>query len=624
MKKVTFFLLVIALISNIFVGCSGSKEASTSQKTEEELREEVKAEMEAEVKLKEQLKKEIEAEMEKEENSNSIHDDIYNQSTLFEFVKDQFRYENYDEFDGNVVIYILDVTGNGSEEAILVDQGSNAVPIVFVTLDNGHYKILPSDLHSGRYASEVWLDSGFVMLKTRHGGSSEHLDMLNIGHYNGSEVKGVAQFDLNYGAGSHGVIWKGDSTINCIDGYKEFEYNYNLYINNENTQENKHTQDIRKHYKFDSEKEAFIITELPGGFDHLNNNFDNIKNEPSKINDTDNAVAVKDDLSQGYVDYVENNNLNIQYNNTGNKVEILESGKKYECYHNHNSDKTFAPIFSNVTYCDQSKDGSKIYFTTDSSNKGMYQVYMYDVYTSRLQFITNHYSEEPFTLIKTDPYIDYIIVELGQKTLVKNNGEQVCKLGKEIKEDLVAQITNAIEAQKNKDNDKNDQHTAKSNDNTDDKVSSVDRSDKGYINEEVHGKYIDYDKFRNVIFPWRYDGLNANKLASKKYCAGGEGTKTYFTIIGEVENLTAIRTFSNPFTGPEGPPKPQITLLGDGSFKDVIIEIEYGSRYGIEGSSGVRLECDIRYPNGQLEHVRIYQGLGEKIEPMLYRNELGF
>lgn len=460
MKKGSYLLVSILLMVGILTGCSGGKEAAVTQETEDQLKASIRAELEAEEQLKASIIAELEAEARQEDekipqskenkieqpteinrgettssfDSNKLGEavDIYDQAALFDFVKHEFRYDNYDDFDQNMLIYMYDVTGNGTAEAILVDHGSQMEPLIFVTVEQGQFEIIPSDLYSARYSGEVWLEDDFIMLRGAYGVSSEKNEALTIAYYNGAEVEYLEVLYLNYAAGYPNSFWAGDSTIDFIDGYQEFEYHYNLYINDE------HTQDIRKHYKFNKEREEFIVTELPGGFDYVNN---------------DKPVEPEKD---------ENDPINNQ----------------------------------------------------------------------------DH--EDP-----------------------------------------------------------------------------VDVSDKGYLNEEIKGQYIDYDEYKVVIYPWEYDGLNANRLANKKYSVGGKSSKMYVAIIGKVENLTAVQVIDDRFSKP----KIKEQVLGEGTFRDVLLEIEYSSQGGIDTFVRVHLECDVRYPNDRFEHIKIgpfVTGQSDKKEPILY------
>lgn len=143
-----------------------------------------------------------------------------------------------------------------------------------------------------------------------------------------------------------------------------------------------------------------------------------------------------------------------------------------------------------------------------------------------------------------------------------------------------------------------------------------DISDKGYFNETINGTYIDYDDSRVVAFPYLYKGMNYSKLSLSKYYGGGQGTKVYFALIGKVQNLTLTRMVPPSYAG--SPYKEEVSVvLGDGNFKDVLMEIEYEEKsYDVAGAvtngsgiSGyknyVRISFDVPYPNGYLHNVKL-------------------
>ncbi len=170
----------------------------------------------------------------------------------------------------------------------------------------------------------------------------------------------------------------------------------------------------------------------------------------------------------------------------------------------------------------------------------------------------------------------------------------------------------------------------------------VDKSEKGYYNETINSVYIDYDENKVVAFPFKYDGRNASKLTKKKYYGGGSGTKVYFSIIGAVENLTLKNMIPPEYDGWEYR-EAGSAVLGDGSFKDVLTEIEYEEKgYNVKGrvtggelfpsedslpKNYMRISFDVRYDN-HLEHVDMdlqqYLNVKGTAKPLRYPDKLPF
>lgn len=203
-------------------------------------------------------------------------------------------------------------------------------------------------------------------------------------------------------------------------------------------------------------------------------------------------------------------------------------------------------------------------------------------------------------------YVDFV----HEKNIIKGSGGNFNPLGNAPREQAIIVLKRVYENYKLE---------------KEEPAKKLDISAKSYINEEVNGKYIDYDKYKAVIFPWKYDGQNLDKLTGKKYYGGGKGTKEYFAIIGEVENLTLLkRTYSQRSTN-KNTSEPTEIELGDGKFKDVIMEIEYNRDAGIETAYNIWIECDIRYPNGTLKHIKIDSSLeeyyGDKKDPILISDD---
>jgi len=147
----------------------------------------------------------------------------------------------------------------------------------------------------------------------------------------------------------------------------------------------------------------------------------------------------------------------------------------------------------------------------------------------------------------------------------------------------------------------------------------LDISNSGYYNETINGTYIDYDECRMAAFPYKYNGRNYTKLSLKKYYGGGEGTKVYFAIVGEAQNLTLTRMIPPSYAG--SPYKEEVSvMLGDGNFKDVLMEIEYEEKsYDVAGAVStavmgdnssayknyIKISFDVPYPSGYLQHVEL-------------------
>lgn len=238
-KKIVSFLLIFVL-TLVIVGCS--KQVSTTKTDEDTSGKKV------------------------EEIKSS--DNIEDLEALYEFVKEKYTFEDFEEFKNLVDCTMFDVTGNGTDEAILVED-SPMNPIIFVTVDNGNFEIIPSDIESGQYSTSITQAGDFILIKGTGGGSGMHVEYLDFAYFTGNEIKLVLdKLKMKYSEGGSQGIWEGEADIDFIGNdynYEDFNYNYNEYEGE--GEDKKHIQDIRKNYKFDKDSYSFKITPIDGGFD---------------------------------------------------------------------------------------------------------------------------------------------------------------------------------------------------------------------------------------------------------------------------------------------------------------------------------------------------------------------
>lgn len=261
MKKIISFLLVFTL-GLVTVGCS---KGTSVQKT-------------------------VESNGQNKNKTQESSANIQDSKALYEFVKGKYTFKDFEEFNSNVDVTMLDVTGDGIDEAILV-KNSSRNPIVFISVDNGKFEIIPSNVESGQYTTNITHSAKFILIKGTGGGSGVRVEYLDLAYYTGKEIKlALGKLFTEYNSGGPGELWEGEGQINFADdnhNYENFNYHYNLFVNEE------HMQDIRQNYKFNKSTGTFKITPIDGGFDKLKDS----NNKPNNQYSTTTKKAVTNDSS---------------------------------------------------------------------------------------------------------------------------------------------------------------------------------------------------------------------------------------------------------------------------------------------------------------------------------------
>lgn len=120
--------------------------------------------------------------------------DMNDMDALYKFVNAEFfdtTRENFDKWD----IYYYDITGDGSEEAVLVcaygEEWHDKMEII--SGDNGKYERIPSDIPLAKYENTSELKDNFFAVTTKTGGTGELMAYLNLYVYNGTGMINVLE-----------------------------------------------------------------------------------------------------------------------------------------------------------------------------------------------------------------------------------------------------------------------------------------------------------------------------------------------------------------------------------------------------------------------------------------------
>lgn len=196
MKKLLSLLILAALVLSGLAGCS-------SGKSEEQLKEEIKAQLKAEM-AQEQAKANAKGEAgsnsgqadakEAQEAPKGPPADVGDKDALFRFVNyyiaPDIAINNFDECE---IVY-ADLTGNGSDEAVIVSPNVNWFKNVeIISGDNGKFERVPSDIPLAKYETMASFEDGFLAVVGITGGSGEQMAIMDLYIYDGSKMLKVLE-----------------------------------------------------------------------------------------------------------------------------------------------------------------------------------------------------------------------------------------------------------------------------------------------------------------------------------------------------------------------------------------------------------------------------------------------
>lgn len=547
MKKILGLLLVLILGFTV-VGCS--KETS-SQKTEEELKAEIKAEMEAEAKLKEELKAEIEAEekaKEKEKAETTTQTsgndnvqqpntetlpplDVRNNDKLYEFINNTYpnKYTRED-FDKWTAFY-FDITKDGNDEvgfATTYFDGKLEYAI-FITADNGQYKVIPSEIQLSKYQNDLAYNEGFIAIAQKAGGSGMFLYVTSFFVYDGDQIRYTDASIVTEDVVANPTGYK-------ITGEIEGDITDFVYTATKEDYATEKTSVIEKtKYVYNPETMKFDMEILigekkncEGSCEVDTNNNQKITQETNKNttkgNDNKNTQE-KNDYTKGFECQARNGNVYIKYKNTGNEVEVFNPNTATIHKDDGNGVFTFksGEIKGAIARTSSlGNNGSRVYFTTNEHEeyvRNAYSTFYVDIATLDIYFVANgeyikHVTDYPFT--------NYTIVANDQDGSIiysayDSSNQFACYLGGALDSDIAAQIGSAIEAE-----------------NSD----AGNHGLSGFKTENIGEEEIDYSKYIAVVVPM-HTTSNIDSL-TRQTCSFSDNPsnkKVSFAVFGEMKDI---------------------------------------------------------------------------------------
>ncbi|MTI84842.1 MAG: hypothetical protein FH756_13320 [Firmicutes bacterium] len=184
--------------------------------------------------------------------------DVRNADELYVFVNSEVYELSREDFNDRVDITYLDVTNDGKEEAILVNNNDWSAKIAIVGADGGQFKHIGTELPIAKYANKFELKDGFLALTQKTGGTGVQEEYLSLAVY--SEGKMVTVLDGLKTAETLSQPSVSYEDISDIKGsLTNFEYSLQRI-------EGDKVKTIRKTlYAYNKDKLAFDVTEVESG-----------------------------------------------------------------------------------------------------------------------------------------------------------------------------------------------------------------------------------------------------------------------------------------------------------------------------------------------------------------------
>lgn len=531
MKKIISLLLVIVLGLTV-VGCS--KETG-AQKTEEELKAEIKAEMEAEAKLKEELKAEIKAEekaKEKEKTETAVNDnvqqpntetsaplDVRNNDKLYEFINatypNQYTREDFDKWTA----FYFDITKDGNDEVGFTTTywDGKLDSAIFITADNGQYKVIPSEIELSKYLNDLAYNEGFIAIAQKAGGSGMFLNVTSFFVYDGEEIRYTDASIVTEDVFSHPTGYK-------ITGEIDGDITDFVYTATKEDYSTEKTSVIEKtKYVYNPETMKFDMEILIG--ENKSCEVDTNNNKKSTEDSNKKSAEVKNDYTKGLECQARNGNVYIKYKNTGNEVEVFNPTTTTIHKDDGNGIFTFksGEIKGAIARtASLGNNGSRVYFTTNEHEeyvRNAYATFYVDMATLEIYFVA---SGEYIKHITDYPFTNYTIVANDQDGSIiysayDSSNQFSCYLGGSLDSDIVAQISSAIEA------------------------ASSDAGNhglSGFKTETIGGEEIDYSKYIAVIVPM-HSTSNIDSLTRQtcSFSDNPDNQKVSFAVFGDMKDI---------------------------------------------------------------------------------------
>lgn len=117
--------------------------------------------------------------------------DVTDLDKLWEFVNSNIYEISRDQFEHSFDITFLDVTGNGIEEAIIVNNADWSTNIEIVTVNGDKYENIKTDLKVAKYSNDFTMQDGFFKAVQATGGTGVSIEYMSLLVYEEAKMSTV-------------------------------------------------------------------------------------------------------------------------------------------------------------------------------------------------------------------------------------------------------------------------------------------------------------------------------------------------------------------------------------------------------------------------------------------------
>lgn len=247
-RKIKAIALIGAL--SLMVGCSNNEGTTNENNTENAVVEQtVDQDVDVENKESEEVKE--------EETPKVVAVNIKDIEDIYSYFNENIFEITREDFDTYIEISYLDITGNGVEEAIIINNKSWEENINIVTIKDNNFSVLSNEIPMYKYKNEFKLKDGFLVVEQKTGGTGIGDTRQSLYKYkDGKLVSVLSGLLVEYYASGPDFA---ENEYGTIEGdYTDFDF---VQIK-EYPLENKREVVAAKHYKYNEDNLSFSIVDI--------------------------------------------------------------------------------------------------------------------------------------------------------------------------------------------------------------------------------------------------------------------------------------------------------------------------------------------------------------------------
>ncbi len=178
--------------------------------------------------------------------------DVTDLDKLWEFVNSNIYEISREQFEHSFDITFLDVTGNGLEEAILVNNADWSNNIEIVTANGNKYENIKTDLKVAKYSNDFTMQDGFLKVVQATGGTGVSIEYMSLLVYEEAKMSTVLK-DLIISSQQSWTDGQQEKIAQIKGPLTDFEYILTRYENGNECIA------AHKYYKYKKDKRRFDV-----------------------------------------------------------------------------------------------------------------------------------------------------------------------------------------------------------------------------------------------------------------------------------------------------------------------------------------------------------------------------